>query len=90
MLTSRSNGATRVTSRPLSITVPAVGCSNPAIMRSTVVLPEPDGPSMEKNSPSAMSRSTPATASIEPNDLRSPASLIAGASDTDTSTGIAA
>ena len=44
MLTSRSNGASRVTSRPPAVTVPAVGSSKPAIIRSTVVLPEPDGP----------------------------------------------
>ncbi len=33
-----------------------VGVSNPAIMRSVVVLPQPDGPSIEKNSPSAMEK----------------------------------
>ena len=33
-----------------------VGCSNPAIMRSVVVLPQPEGPSMEKNSPRAISK----------------------------------
>ena len=45
MLTSRSNGARRVTSTPPSRIRPAVGSSKPAIIRSTVVLPEPDGPS---------------------------------------------
>ena len=52
MFTSRSNGARVVTSRPWRTTRPAVGCSKPAIIRSVVVLPEPDGPSIEKNSPS--------------------------------------
>ena len=33
---------------------PPVGSSKPAIMRSTVVLPLPLGPSSEKNSPSPM------------------------------------
>src|SRR5574341_297315 len=33
-------------------TSPSVGNSNPAIMRRLVVLPQPDGPSIEKNSPS--------------------------------------
>ena len=33
-----------------------VGLSKPAIMRSSVVLPQPDGPSSEKNSPSRMVR----------------------------------
>ena len=49
----------RVTSRPWRRTRPAVGSSNPAIIRRVVVLPEPDGPSIEKNSPSAISRSMP-------------------------------
>ena len=31
---------------------PEVGSSSPAIMRSVVVLPQPDGPSRQKNSPS--------------------------------------
>ena len=31
---------------------PLVGLSKPAIMRNSVVLPQPDGPSSEKNSPS--------------------------------------
>ena len=52
MLTSRSNGASRVTSWPWRSTRPSVGSSKPAIIRSVVVLPEPDGPSIEKNSPS--------------------------------------
>ena len=41
-----------MTSAPWSRTRPAVGSSKPAIIRSVVVLPEPDGPSIEKNSPS--------------------------------------
>src|SRR4029078_341982 len=45
---------------------PAVGCSKPAMRRRQVVLPEPDGPSMAKNSPAAMSRSTPSTARTLP------------------------
>ena len=52
MLTSRSNGGSLVTSWPSSRTRPLVGSSKPAIMRSVVVLPDPDGPSIEKNSPS--------------------------------------
>ena len=38
-------------SRPVSSTRPASGSSKPAIIRSEVVLPQPDGPSSEKNSP---------------------------------------
>ena len=33
--------------------VPAVGNSSPAIMRSVVVLPQPEGPSRQRNSPSS-------------------------------------
>jgi hypothetical protein len=49
-------------SRPCRKILPLDGRSNPPIMRRQVVLPEPDGPSMEKNSPSSMARLTPATA----------------------------
>src|SRR3954452_5062291 len=52
---------------------PSVGRSNPAIMRRQVVLPEPDGPSIVKNSPRRISRSTPSTAVTSPNVLRTPA-----------------
>ena len=48
---------------------PAVGCSKPAIMRRQVVLPEPDGPSSEKNSPACTDRFTCSTAVTEPNRL---------------------
>ena len=41
---------------------PLVGRSNPAIIRSVVVFPQPDGPSSVKNSPGGISRSMPATA----------------------------
>ena len=41
VLTSRRRAGSAVTSTPPSWMVPAVGCSNPATMRSTVVLPEP-------------------------------------------------
>src|SRR3954467_6895458 len=56
------NGGWFVTSTPWRRTRPDVGSSKPAIIRSVVVLPEPDGPSIEKNSPSPISRSIPATA----------------------------
>src|ERR671920_366285 len=49
--------------------------------RSTVVLPDPEGPSIEKNSPGAMSRSTPSTAVTAPNCLRSPTRRIAASAD---------
>ena len=45
---------------PIAIS-PAVDVSSPAIMRSVVDLPQPDGPTRTTNSPSAMSRSMPWT-----------------------------
>src|SRR3954471_14749082 len=62
MLTSRLFGGTPTTFLPCRKTSPSVGSSNPAIMRIVVVLPQPDGPSSEKNSPSPMVTSTPLTA----------------------------
>ena len=79
MLTSRSNGGVSVTSAPWRRTRPAVGISNPAIIRSVVVLPDPDGPSIEKNSPSRTSRSMPSTATTSPNRLTTDSSRTAAA-----------
>src|SRR5713226_5190637 len=50
--------------------VPAETVSSPAIMRSVVVLPQPDGPSMVKNSVSRTSKLTSSTAA------RSPAAVV--------------
>ena len=66
MLTLRRRGLTQVTSSPSRTTLPEVGSSKPAIIRSVVVLPQPDGPSSEKNSPVAMSRVTESAASASP------------------------
>ena len=49
---------------------PAVGYSSPASMRSVVVLPQPEGPSRLTNSPDAIARSRPGTATAAPNALR--------------------
>jgi hypothetical protein len=46
---------------------PSVGVSKPAIMRSSVLLPQPEGPSSTRNSPSRVSRLTPFTATMSPN-----------------------
>src|SRR5687768_17781966 len=59
--------------------VPSSGISKPAIMRSVVVLPDPEGPSMVKNSPAGMSRSTESTATTSPNRLVRPLTLMSGA-----------
>src|SRR3954452_23459995 len=49
---SRSEARLYVTSSPPRKIWPRVGSSRPAIMRSVVVLPQPEGPSRQKNSPS--------------------------------------
>ena len=66
-----------MTSWPWSRIRPAVGSSKPAIIRNVVVLPEPDGPSIEKNSPSRTSRSRPATAMTSPQRFTTPSSRTA-------------
>ena len=43
---------------------PLSGISKPASMRSKVVLPQPDGPSSEKNSPRLISKLTSSTARL--------------------------
>ncbi len=72
VLTLRLNGGTPTMSRPVSSTLPASGSSNPAIMRSDVVLPHPDGPSIEKNSPRPTVIVTSSTATMVPNFFVTP------------------
>ena len=52
--------------------LPPLGVSKPASMRSSVVLPQPDGPSSAKNSFSRMSSETPSTAATLPKFLVTP------------------
>src|SRR3954447_3081503 len=49
---SRCDARLKVTSSSPRKIRPEVGSSRPAIMRSVVVLPQPEGPSRQKNSPS--------------------------------------
>jgi hypothetical protein len=51
---------------PLTEIVPDVGFSKSAMTRSKVVLPQPDGPMKETNSPLPMVRSTLESASTGP------------------------
>ena len=53
---SRAEARLSVTSSPASRIRPEVGNSSPAIMRKVVVLPQPDGPSRQKNSPSSTTK----------------------------------
>src|SRR6187402_525102 len=50
--------------------LPALGSSKPATMRSTVVLPQPDGPRKETNSPRSTSRLKSSTTVVAPKDFR--------------------
>src|SRR5216683_3664998 len=60
---SRSFGGTSLTTSPPIMISPSVISSSPAIIRSVVDFPQPDGPTSTTNSWSAMSRSMPRTAS---------------------------
>src|ERR1044071_9333248 len=62
----RSIGGTPLTSSSPIQTSPLVASSRPAAMRSTVVFPEPDGPTTTMNSPSAISRSSESTTFVPP------------------------
>src|ERR1700759_3422845 len=63
---SRSRAETSLTIRSPIWIVPAVGVSRPAIIRSAVVLPQPDEPTRIMNSPSAISRDRSSTATAPP------------------------
>src|SRR5438067_2330819 len=54
-------------SSPFSRTVPSSGSSNPAMILSSVVLPDPLGPRIVTSSPGWTVRSTPASATTSPN-----------------------
>src|SRR5512138_886029 len=58
----RARGGRSVTTLPPMSTSPWVGSSSPAIIRSRVDLPEPEGPRKTRNSPSRVARSTSLTA----------------------------
>ncbi len=51
-------GGANVMSRSPTQTLPPDGCTKPPRMLSSVVLPEPNGPSSETNSPGAISSDT--------------------------------
>src|SRR5580692_5300827 len=51
---------------PLTRMAPLVGASRSAIARSSVVLPQPDGPIKETNSPRSTARSMPLSACTGP------------------------
>src|SRR4051812_920727 len=59
MAMPRCEGAMALLTRPPISSVPSVMSSRPAMMRSRVDLPQPEGPTKTTNSPSTMSRSMP-------------------------------
>ena len=74
VFTGRLCGGVVAMSAPSSRILPAVGCSNPAMRRSVVVLPQPEGPRSEKNSPPGISMSIRSTATTSSNRFTSSSS----------------
>ena len=70
----RAASRRRRRSRPCRL----VGMMKPPIMRSSVVLPQPEGPRMATKSPRAMSRSSGFTATVVPKLLETPRSRTSG------------
>jgi hypothetical protein len=66
MAMSRAAGSMSFTTRSPILQVPDVMVSNPAIMRSSVDFPQPDGPSSTVKEPFGTVRETPRTASTLP------------------------
>ena len=66
MPTLRLHGGSRVTSRSPIRMRPAVGVPKPAIRRSSVVLPEPDGPRNAKNWPRSTSSEMSSSTGVAP------------------------
>src|SRR5918993_228346 len=65
---SRSSGGTSFIGRSPKKSWPLVGRSNPASMLRVVVLPQPDGPSSTRSSPSRISRYRCFTATLPPSN----------------------
>src|SRR5829696_2209371 len=80
MATCRARGGRPLTMFPPISTSPSVASSSPAMVRRSVVLPQPEGPSSTRYSPSPVSMSTPSTATTSPwNVFLSPRSSTASA-----------
>src|SRR5688572_18955872 len=74
---SRFQTGVAVTSSPLMCTLPRSGMTKPAIMRSSVVLPDPDGPSRLVNRPASKSMLTRSRTVTGPYVLVTPATSTA-------------
>src|SRR5512143_3200557 len=66
---SRSFGSRLLTTRPPTTISPSLTASRPATIRSAVDLPQPEGPTMTMNSPSATSIVIPWTTASAPKRL---------------------
>ena len=64
--TMPTSGVGPVTGEPLTATFPFVGRNSPPMMRRSVLLPQPLGPRMEKNSPSLAAKFTLSRAWMSP------------------------
>jgi len=72
MARPRSAGGTSFIGLPSISNSPALMSSSPAMQRSKVLLPHPDGPTKTTNSPSRTSRSMPCNTGVPAKDLRIP------------------
>src|SRR5436190_8704854 len=78
MLTGRRYGGSAPISSPSSKMRPASGVSKPASNRSSVVLPQPEGPSSAKNSLRPISSEKSSTAACVPKCLLTPSNRTSG------------
>src|SRR5260363_322746 len=60
---------------PSKLTAPRLGCRKPAMICSSVVLPQPEGPSRAINSPRATARSMLSSATVAPKLWPTPCSI---------------
>src|SRR5215469_17488646 len=72
MLIGRSYGGNPVTSAPSTTMRPLSGISKPAIIRSNVVLPQPEGPSSAWRLPRSTLSDTSSTTAVVPKCLDTP------------------
>jgi len=66
----RSRAGMRASSAPSSRMWPPSGSANPAMSRSSVVLPQPEGPSKQTNSGAVAVKVMSSSARTAPNALR--------------------
>src|ERR1700722_1773882 len=76
---SRADLAGPDRSRPHAVIDPLVGRSRPTIILATVVLPDPDSPTMASDRPGGIANDASSTATRLPNSLRSPVTSRTGA-----------